>query len=207
MWWSLRCLRSMPRAASRSRVSSPAAGLPSRARAGCGGDSVRHGYPNSVLPQRLPHAVRGRDHAVADRDLAAHEEQRARAAHHAAFGLDEFADLHRVDEVHIEMNGRLRLLVVRIPGGQAERAVREGHDHAALHDAAAVVMLLLGEKAVAVAFAVLLHPEGTDETDEAFARIDLPSMRGGIECVRLRVHGRPLAAWRACRIGGRAGRA
>src|SRR4051794_24804857 len=69
----------------------------------------------SPLPQRLPHAVRSRDDALADAELAAHENERASAAHDTACRLDEFADLHRVDEMHIEMHGRLRLLVVRIP--------------------------------------------------------------------------------------------
>ena len=64
-----------------------------------------------------------------------------------AFRLDEFADLHRVDEMHVEMHGRLRLLPVRIPAGHSHRAVREGHQHAALQHVAAVVVLGLVTKA------------------------------------------------------------
>ncbi len=58
-----------------------------------------------------------------------------------AFGFDELADLNRVDEMHVELDGRLRLALVGVPAGHAHRAVGERHQHAALHDAAAVVVL------------------------------------------------------------------
>src|SRR5205085_8365514 len=135
------------------------------------------------LAERLPHAVRGRDRAFADDEFAAHEDERARAAHDTAAGLDELADLHRVDEMHVEVYRRLRLLVIRVPRGHSERAVREGHQHAALHHAAAVVMFLGGLECEQrrLPVALLLAPERTDEADEAFIRVRRPARRGGIE--------------------------
>ena len=118
-------------------------------------------------------------------------------ADHARRHLDEFADLHRVDEVHVEMHRRLRLLLVRVPGRHAERTVRERHDHAALHDAAAVVVLRLGNKRVAVALAIRLHPERADQADEAVVAVGFPAVHGRIELM-FRVHGGDLAAWRLC---------
>src|SRR5258708_9404360 len=99
--------------------------------------------------QCLPYAIAGRDHALADHEVGAHEDERARAAHDLAARFDEVADLDGVDEVHIEMHGRLRLLPVRVPAGHAHRAIREGHQHAALHDATAGGMLLLRDKTTA----------------------------------------------------------
>ena len=40
----------------------------------------------------------------------------------------------------------LRLTLVGVPAGHSHSAVGEGHQHAALHDAAAVVMLRLARK-------------------------------------------------------------
>src|SRR6185295_19837215 len=57
-----------------------------------------------LLTQRFPHAVGGRHHAFSDDELAAHEDERARAAQDAAARLDELADLHRVDEVYVEVH-------------------------------------------------------------------------------------------------------
>src|SRR5882672_1343152 len=136
--------------------------------------------------QCLPYAIVGRDHTLADHELGAHEDERARAAHHLAARFDEVADLDGVNEMHIEMHGGLRLLPVRIPAGHSHRAVREGHQHAALHDTAAVVMLVLGEKRIAVRLAVLPGPERTDEPDETIIAIGFPTRGGGVERCRVR---------------------
>src|SRR5258708_24876424 len=94
-------------------------------------------------PQRLPHPIRGADHALADDELRAHEDERAGPSHHLATRLDELADLHRIDEVDVEMHGRLRPFAVRVPARHAHGAVREGHQHAALQHVAAIVVLWL----------------------------------------------------------------
>ena len=62
----------------------------------------------------------------------------------------DFADLAGFDEVRIELHGRQRRLARDVAGGHAAGAVGEGHDHAALHQAAAVVVLVLGRKRVFV---------------------------------------------------------
>src|SRR5712675_3389461 len=139
----------------------------------------------SALAQRLPHAVGGRHHAGADHELGAHEDQRARPAHDPAFGLDEFADLDGVDKMHVELHGRLRLARVGMPAGHAHRAVREGHQHAALDDAAAVVVLGLRREGIPKAFAGWPRPERADQADEALVAVGLPAGRRGVETRRL----------------------
>src|SRR3954471_23405183 len=56
----------------------------------------------STGPQRFPDPAAGCDHALADDQFGAHEDQRARAAHDLAARFDEIADLHGVDEMHVE---------------------------------------------------------------------------------------------------------
>jgi hypothetical protein len=41
--------------------------------------------------------------------------------------LDELANLDRIGEVYIKLNGRLRFLVVGVPGRQAHGTVCERH--------------------------------------------------------------------------------
>src|SRR5436189_1644793 len=49
----------------------------------------------------------------------AHEDQRARPAHNPAPGFDKLADRDGIDEVHVELDGRLRLALVGVPAGHA----------------------------------------------------------------------------------------
>src|SRR5205085_4557530 len=98
-----------------------------------------------------------------------------------AVRLDEVADLYGVDEMHVELDRCLRLALVGVPGGHAHRAIGERHQHPALHDAAAVVMLLLRREREKVRVAAHTSPERTDEADEALVDVRLPSVRGGIE--------------------------
>ena len=110
--------------------------------------------------------------------------------------LDELADLNGVDEMHVELHGRLRLPLVGVPAGHAHRAVGEGHQHAALHDAAAVVVLGLGHEGVEKAVAGRARPERADQADEALVAVGLPAGGGGIEGGAGR-----RAAWQASDIG------
>jgi tripartite-type tricarboxylate transporter receptor subunit TctC len=135
----------------------------------------------SALAERLPHPVGGRHDARSDHELGAHEDHRARPPHHPTVGFDEIADLDRVDEVHVELHGRLGLALVGVPAGHAHRAVREGHQHAALDDAAAVVVLGLGHEGIAKAVAEWSRPERADQADEALVAVWLPSGGRGIE--------------------------
>src|SRR3569832_2533113 len=131
--------------------------------------------------ERLPQAF-GRGHApLADFQLGVHEDERARAPHDLAVRLDEFADLHRVDAVHVELHRRLRHASIGVPAGHAHGAVGEGHEHAALHHAAAVMVLYGGQKGVAEAVAGRTRPERADEPDEAFVLVGFPAVGGGVE--------------------------
>ncbi len=118
---------------------------------------------------------------VADHQFAAHKNQRARPANHLALGFDKLADLDRADEMHVKLDGRLRLSLIGVPAGHAHRAVGECHQHAALHDAAAVVVLRLGHEGIEIAVAGWPHPERTDQADETLVAIGLPAGGRGIE--------------------------
>jgi hypothetical protein len=80
--------------------------------------------------------------------------------------------------------------VVRVPAGHAHCAVRERHQHAALDDAAAVVVLRLGQERIEMVAARLARPKRTDQADEALVAIGLPTRGGGIEGFRCGGDGR-----------------
>jgi len=107
--------------------------------------------------------------------------------------LDELADLHGIDEMHVELHGRLRLALVRVPAGHSHGAVRERHQHPALDDAAPIVVLGRGAERVAEALALAARPERPDEADEPVVRVGLPAGRRGIEIRRHRRRGGLLA--------------
>jgi hypothetical protein len=67
------------------------------------------------------------------------------------------------------------------PAGHAHRAIGEGHQHAALHDTTAVVMLGLGHEGIEMRVALLPRPERPDEPYEAFVAISLPAGSRRIE--------------------------
>src|SRR5215203_485628 len=100
--------------------------------------------------QYLEHAARHRDTAFVDGHLGGDENQTACEAHHMRLRHQNLADLAGFDKVRIELHGRQRRLARDEAGGHAAGAVGEGHDHAALHQAAAVVVLVLGGKRVFV---------------------------------------------------------
>src|SRR5579863_3352652 len=81
----------------------------------------------------------------------------------------------------VEMHGCLRLALVGVPAGHAHGAIRERHQHAALNDAAAVVMLVFRFERVEVAIARWPRPERADQPDEAVVAIRLPAGGGRIE--------------------------
>ena len=62
----------------------------------------------------------------------------------------DLADLAGLDEMGVELHGRQRRLARDVSRGHAAGAVREGHQHAALHQAAAVVVLVLRDQRIFV---------------------------------------------------------
>src|SRR5262245_58151922 len=77
--------------------------------------------------------------------------------------------------MHVELHRRLRLALVGVPAGHSHRAVGERHQHAALHDTAPVVMLVLRQEGIAIALAHRLLPERADQADETVVAVGLPA--------------------------------
>jgi hypothetical protein len=72
----------------------------------------RRRYTPPINTQTLPHAICGCHDACSDHEFGAHEDQRACPADDPALGFDKLADLNSIDEMHVELDGRLRLAFV-----------------------------------------------------------------------------------------------
>src|SRR5438270_5705321 len=112
--------------------------------------------------QRLPYPIGGCNDPRSDYELGAHEDERSRPADNPALGFYKLADLNGIYEMHVQLDGRLRMSLVGIPTGHSHRAVGKRHQHAALHDAAAVMVLRLRQERIEVAVAGRPSPERTD---------------------------------------------
>src|SRR5882757_773057 len=100
--------------------------------------------------QYLEHAACHRDTALVDGDFGGDEDQAAGRAHHMRFRDQDLADLAGFDEMRIELHGRQGRLARDVTRGHAAGPVRKGHQHTALHQAATVVVLVLGDQRVFV---------------------------------------------------------
>src|SRR5262249_31141927 len=94
--------------------------------------------------------------------------------------------------MHVELHGHLWLALVGVPAGPTHRAVREGHQHAALHSTAAAAVLVFGQERVAVAVAVGAPPDRANQAEEALIGVLLPARVGGVQGPGLATNG----AWR-----------
>ena len=61
--------------------------------------------------------------------------------------FDEFANPHRADELHIQLDGGMRLVAGSAERGHAHGLIRECGEHAAVHDIGEVQMFRLDEEA------------------------------------------------------------
>src|SRR5260370_24283998 len=93
--------------------------------------------------------------------------------------------------MRVGRDGRLRLALDRRAAGHSDRAIRARHQQPALHDAATVVVLRLGQEGIAVTLAGSTRPERADKTDESLVAVELPAI--GCRIV-------------ACRFSGKGGR-
>src|SRR5215218_3226963 len=94
--------------------------------------------------QDLEHTARHRDAAFVDGYFRRDENKAAGGTHRVRPRDQNLADLAGLNEVRIKLHGGQRRLARNVTGGHAAGAVGEGHEHAALHQAAAIVMLVLG---------------------------------------------------------------
>src|SRR3984893_10777524 len=75
--------------------------------------------PTLICAQRLPHAIGGCHDPITNQEFGAHKDQRARPADDPAPGFHKLADLNGLDEMHVELDGRLRFSVVSVPAGHS----------------------------------------------------------------------------------------
>src|SRR5690606_13508511 len=68
-----------------------------------------------------------------------------------------------------------------LPRAQAERAVGEGHQHAALDDTEQVRVLRMGDEAVARPVRVAPFPDRADVLDESFVGVGRPAFTLGVD--------------------------
>src|SRR6201746_916151 len=83
-----------------------------------------------------------RDAAFTSGQFGGHEDQTAGRAHDARFRDQNFTDLRGIDELGIELHRGQAGFAGHEPRRHAAAAVRKGHQHAALHHAATVVVLV-----------------------------------------------------------------
>src|SRR5690606_16353011 len=103
-------------------------------------------------------------------DQAADEYHRAAGLDHLARRLDQGAFRHRANELAVEGGGDAVALGQHVAGDHEQGEVGEGHDAAAVHEAAAVHVLLLGaEGAAGPALLVLPPVEGPGVVLEGIA--------------------------------------
>src|SRR5260370_40971942 len=100
------------------------------------------GKPSLAL-QYLEHAAGHGDTALVHDHLGCDEDQAAGRAHHVRLRYQDLADLAGLDEMRIELHGREHRLSRHVSRRHAAGAIRERHQHPALHQAAAVMVLVL----------------------------------------------------------------
>src|SRR6266704_2384445 len=103
-----------------------------------------------LVLQYLKHTAGHDDTAVAGGHLRGHENQAAGGAHHPRPGRQDLADLAGIDKVGVELDGGQRRPARYVSRGHAAAAVRERHQQPALHQAAAVVVLVLRDQRIFV---------------------------------------------------------
>ncbi len=91
----------------------------------------------------------------------------------------DLADLAGLDEMRVHLHGRQRRLARDVSRGHAAGAVRERHQHAALHQAAAVVVLVLRDQRIFMLAVDDALPQRPDQMQEARGLDDGPA--GGLE--------------------------
>src|ERR1700722_19922428 len=96
-----------------------------------------------IILQYLEHATGHRDTALIGGHLGGQEDQAAGRADHARLRYQNLADFAAVDKMSIHLNRRQRRLAGDVSRGHAAGAVRERHQQPALHQAAAIVVLVL----------------------------------------------------------------
>ena len=97
-------------------------------------------------------------------------------------GDQGLADLAGLDEMGVHLDRRKLGLAGYVSRGHAAGAVREGHQDAALHQAAAVVMLVLRDQRVFMFAVDAALPQRSDQMQEPGGLDDGPA--GGLECRR-----------------------
>src|SRR5216683_332707 len=134
------------------------------------------GTTGSLALQNLEHAAGHGDAAPVDGDFGGDENEAAGRAHHVRLRDQDLADLAGLDEMRVELHG----CECRLAGDEARRhatgAVGEGHQHAALHQAAAVVVLVLGDQRVFVTAVDHALPQRPDQMHEARGLDDFPAV-------------------------------
>src|SRR5882724_543738 len=130
----------------------------------------------SLVLQYLEHAAGHGDTALVDGHLGGDEDQALGRAHHVRLRDQDLADLAGLDEMRIELHRCERRLAGDETRRHAAGAVGEGHQHAALHKAAAVVMLVLGDQRVFVTAVDHALPQRPDQMYEAGGLDDFPAV-------------------------------
>jgi hypothetical protein len=75
----------------------------------------------------------------------------------------------------------LRFPVVSIVRRHSERSVSKGHEHAALHDTAVIVVLRFGKKTVGALGPLLSNLERAHQPDKPGVGVRLPTFGSGVE--------------------------
>ncbi|MFK4394688.1 hypothetical protein ABIF31_001245 [Bradyrhizobium elkanii] len=127
--------------------------------------------PLAIAIQRLSTVTSARD-----------EDQAAGRAYHARPRRQDLADLAGLDEMGVELHRRKRRLARDEACGHAAGAIGEGHDHTALHEAAAIVVLVLGDQREFKRAVLQPFPQRADQRQESRGFGDLPAV--GFEFVR-----------------------
>src|SRR5690242_19300928 len=123
------------------------------------------------LASDLPHSRRIAHHTRADRELALHEDDRARQPHNVAMLLDELASPHRADELDNQFDGGVRLVRVGPQCGHAHGLIGKRREHAAMHDIEEVQILRFDEEAEP---RVAMAPDRAGEVAKARLLDDFP---------------------------------
>src|ERR1700737_1631259 len=137
---------------------------------------------SSLTLQYLEHTARHRDTAFVDGHLGRDEDQAAGRAHHMRLRQQNLADLAGFDKMRVWLHGRPPLLARHEAGGHAAGAVGKRHQYAALHQAAAIVMLVLGDERELRLAVDDPFPQRSDQVQEAGCFHDGPAV--GFELVR-----------------------
>jgi len=92
--------------------------------------------------------------------------------------FDEFANPHRADELHIQLDGRMRLVARSAERGHAHGLISECCEHATVHDIGEVQMFRLDEEAEP---GVAISPDWSDQFTKADRLDDFPPRPRRIE--------------------------